>query len=87
MNVINDRRMKRVDIKPKEKKRVTFLPPLPLLGKAHENDSVGPARYKVEHNKTGTYGPKWSAASRHMEGVNAGHPNNLVQPVDTHGEI
>ena len=66
------------------KKHVTFLPPLP--GDAHENDSVGPALYKVEHKRTGTSGPKWSVANRHLEGVNAGHPNNLVQPVDTHGK-
>ncbi|XP_033646287.1 sperm-tail PG-rich repeat-containing protein 2-like [Asterias rubens] len=51
----------------------------------HLTCSIGPAGYRVTHTDTGKHAPKISIASRHIEGVNVGHPNCLVQPVDTHG--
>ncbi|XP_072025656.1 uncharacterized protein [Amphiura filiformis] len=49
-----------------------------------DTPSLGPARYKVVYTDTGKHAPKVSCGSRHLDGVN-GHPNALVQPVDTHG--
>ncbi|XP_022081059.1 sperm-tail PG-rich repeat-containing protein 2-like isoform X2 [Acanthaster planci] len=51
----------------------------------HLTCSPGPAGYRVTYKDTGKDAPKISAASRHLDGVNVGHPNCLVQPVDTHG--
>ncbi|XP_038054032.1 uncharacterized protein LOC119726447 [Patiria miniata] len=51
----------------------------------HLTCSPGPAGYRVTHTDTGKHAPRISVASRHLDGVNVGHPNSLVQPVDTHG--
>ena len=60
--------------------------PYDIRENAHLTDSMGPANYKVDYQDTGAMGPQWSVGIRHMEGVNAGHPNPRVQPVDTHGQ-
>ncbi|XP_070558598.1 uncharacterized protein [Ptychodera flava] len=51
----------------------------------HLTCSLGPAYYVDEYRDTGKHAPEISVASRHLDGVNAGHPGRLVQPVDTHG--
>ncbi|XP_033105507.1 uncharacterized protein LOC117107827 [Anneissia japonica] len=51
----------------------------------HLTCSLGPAGYSVQYNNTGKHAPKVGMSSRHAEGVNAGHPSQLVQPVDTYG--
>ena len=63
-------------------------PPLIIIlfsDDAHFTISKGAAQYSVKHQQVGSGGPKWSVAKRHLQGVNAGHPNKLVHPVDTHG--
>ncbi len=50
---------------------------------AHVNDSVGPARYSIDHHGLGSKAPKWSPSGR--QDVESGPPNHLVQPVDSHG--
>ncbi|KAJ8046279.1 hypothetical protein HOLleu_04900 [Holothuria leucospilota] len=53
----------------------------------HETCSLGSAKYNVTYWSTGKHAPSLSVASRHAEGINVGHPNQLVQPVDTHGVV
>ncbi|XP_071960710.1 uncharacterized protein [Antedon mediterranea] len=51
----------------------------------HLTCSLGPAGYAVQYNDTGKHAPRVGMSYRHAEGVNAGHPSQLVQPVDTYG--
>ena len=39
----------------------------------------------MNYGDTGHHAVKHSIASRHLQGLNVGPPNNKVQPVDTHG--
>ena len=52
---------------------------------AHVTCSPGPAIYYRTYGDTGA-GPRQPVSARHREGINAGYPNPMVQPVDTHGE-
>lgn len=51
---------------------------------AHLTCTPGSGHYQLIDGNTGA-GVEHSTSSRHLEGVNAGYPNPLVQPVDTHG--
>ncbi|XP_077977745.1 organic cation transporter protein-like [Glandiceps talaboti] len=51
----------------------------------HLTCSLGPCYYRDEYTDTGRHAPAISIAARHIDGVKDGHPNSLVQPVDTHG--
>lgn len=51
---------------------------------AHLTCSPGAGHY-VRTDKVTGKGVKRSMSARHKEGIHAGYPNPLVQPVDTHG--
>ena len=51
---------------------------------AHLTCSPGAGHYICTDKDTGE-GVKQSVSARHKEGIHAGYPNPLVQPVDTHG--
>lgn len=51
---------------------------------AHITCSPGAGHYRRVSGDTGC-GIKRSLSARHREGVHAGYPNPLIQPVDTHG--
>lgn len=51
---------------------------------AHLTCSPGAGHY-VRTDKVTGRGVKRSMSARHKEGIHAGYPNPLVQPVDTHG--
>lgn len=51
---------------------------------AHLTCSPGAGHYLCTDKDTGE-GVKQSISVRHKEGIHAGYPNPLVQPVDTHG--
>ncbi|XP_071816633.1 uncharacterized protein [Apostichopus japonicus] len=53
----------------------------------HQTCSLGPAKYNVTYMNTGKHAPSLSVASRHLDGINVGHPSQLVEPVDTHGVL
>ena len=55
-----------------------------LLEDAHITAGPGAGHYLRKYGDTGA-GVKRSMSARHREGINAGYPNPLVQPVDTHG--
>lgn len=60
---------------------------VPLLHaeNAHLTCTPGSGHYQLIDGNTGA-GVEHSTSSRHLEGVHAGYPNPLVQPVDTHGQ-
>ena len=58
--------------------------PLTRAEDAHVTDGPGAGHYLRQTGDTGS-GVKRSVSARHRAGVNAGYPNPLVQPVDTHG--
>ena len=60
--------------------------PLICSEDAHVTDGPGAGHYFRQEGDTGS-GVKRSVSARHRDGVNAGYPNPLVQPVDTHGNI
>ena len=45
---------------------------------------IGPAKYNVSR-ELGLEGPKYSMAHKQPGDIITGPPNNIVQPVDTHG--
>ena len=51
---------------------------------AHFTCSPGAGYYRRASGDTGS-GIKRSLSARHRDGVHAGYPNPLIQPVDTHG--
>ena len=54
------------------------------LEDAHLTCSPGAGQYKLARGDTGS-SYKRSLSARHREGLHPGHPNQLVQPVDTLG--
>ena len=63
---------------------ISPFPPL-YLEDAHITCTPGAGHYLVQCGDTGS-ARKRSMSARHREGIHAGYPNALVQPVDTLGE-